>query len=379
MSRAASVSALLVAARIAVAVADAQEIKWRKIELDTHRAEACCAMDVNRDGRLDLVSGENWYEAPTWKPHFIRTVVRTGEYANDFLDIPMDVNGDGWMDFVSGAWFLPAVYWYENPQGKEGAWPVHEVVTGERARTWETAVAVDVDGDGRKDILPNGGGLIFWIECLPGPDWKFVIHEVGRNGVGHGIGYGDLDADGRLDIITPSGWYRAPEDRRNGTWEWFGEFQLGSTCVPVLGYDVNGDGLTDIVHGNGHNFGLFWQEQQKDDQGNRRWVQHDIITDLSQFHTLSRADINGDGDLELLTGKRFRAHEHEPGGNLPMVIMWLKYDRQTQTWERQDIDYDGLASTGLGLEVVDIDGDGDLDVACSGKVGFFLFVNQGPT
>lgn len=84
------------------------------------RFEAAGVLDVNRDGKLDIVCGGFWYEAPTWKKHFLREIKEEGEYHYDFANLAMDVDGDGWTDTVGAAWHDKMVYWVRNP--RQGGW-----------------------------------------------------------------------------------------------------------------------------------------------------------------------------------------------------------------------------------------------------------------
>ncbi|HQG48368.1 MAG TPA: HEAT repeat domain-containing protein, partial [Sedimentisphaerales bacterium] len=116
------------------------------------RFEAAGVLDVNRDGKLDILSGGFWYEAPDWKKHFVREIKEEGNYFYDFANLPMDVDGDGWVDTAGAAWHNKMVYWVRNP-GKTGEpWQVFEIDT---PGNMETAMPYDIDGDGQLDILPN--------------------------------------------------------------------------------------------------------------------------------------------------------------------------------------------------------------------------------
>ena len=140
----------------------------------------------------------------------------------------------------------------------------------------------------------------------------------------------------------------------------------------ILGYDVNRDGKLDIIYGEGHSYGLYWLEQQGSGT-DRRWVKHVIDESYSQIHALKLVDIDGDGDLELLTGKRYRGHSgHDPGSYDPLVIYYYKIDRKTAHFTRYPISVNGAGGAGTQFIAQDLDGDGDVDVATAGKTGVFL-------
>lgn len=191
------------------------------------------------------------------------------------------------------------------------------------------------------------------------------------------MGLGDIDGDGRKDIVTPEGWYHAPADRRKGSWEWHPEYNIqGLGGIRMLVYDVNGDGKNDIIFGMGHNYGFFWLEQ-KVDNAKRSWVRHTVEDNWSQAHTLVLVDVNGDGRLDVITGKRLRGHgEDDPGSFEPLGVYWYDINPKTASFKKHVITYNSMTGTGMNINVVDIDRDGDLDVVVSGKSGLFLLENM---
>jgi hypothetical protein len=339
--------------------------------------EACTVLDANRDGRLDVASGGFWYEAPSWTPHAYREMANDGSYADDWAEFALDVNGDGWTDVLSGGFHTDDVAWYENPQGREGLWPRH-VAWSRGGEFYETVVMSDLDGDGQGDFLPNAGAPIRWFELVrdEGGDPEFVRHDIGGEGAGHGIGYGDVNLDGRLDVITPSGWYEAPDDPRAGAWAWHPEFSLGPTSVPILAHDVNGDALADIIWGGGHAYGLHVLMQRRDGD-TRSWEPQAIDNSFTQAHAPELADLDSDGSLEIVVGKRWKAHlQGDPGLDDPLYVYSFAFDRETEQWRRETISYDARAGIGLQQSIMDLDADGDLDIVSACKTGLFVFVNE---
>jgi hypothetical protein len=189
----------------------------------------------------------------------------------------------------------------------------------------------------------------------------------------HGIGAGDVNRDGRTDILTPRGWLEAPPDPRSGAWTFHHDFNLGATgFLHVL--DVNDDGRPDIVGSMAHDYGVFWLERREDGS----WRRHVIDDTWSQAHALTVADLNGDGRPDLITGKRYMAHNgRDPGEREPLGVYWYEY-RPGATgieWIRHIVDYSTRAGGGMQIPVADLDGDDDPDFAVAGKSGLFLFEN----
>jgi hypothetical protein len=363
------------------------EIPFYKHTIDLGQSEAAEVADVNLDGKLDIISGENWFEqttpgkdGPRWIKHHFRDLPFIAGYEEDLGDLAIDVNGDGYPDIVTSSYWESPLAWWENP-GKSGKpWVKHDIEKD--LGGIEFSFLVDILNTGKpQQLLPQFGNSkspLTWYEIVgKGADAHWVGHAIGNQSYGHGIGAGDVNGDGRTDIITPKGWFEAPADPRAGEWTFHPEFDLGATGF-IYTMDVNGDGLPDIVTSLGHDYGIFWYEQKKDAQGNRTWEKHVIDNAWSQAHAVTIADLKGDGKPVLVTGKRYYAHEHDKGANEPLGVYW--YDRvQTAyglAWRRHTIDYSTRAGGGMQVQVVDVDKDGDLDIVAGGKSGLFFFENM---
>jgi len=346
-------------------------LKFKKQLIDKVSYEAASAFDVNRDGKLDIISGEYWYEAPDWKKHKICTVQREGEYYDDFSDIPLDVNGNGYMDIITGGWWGRTLRWRENPLGKLKEWKVHDI---DECGSIETTRTFDIDNDGIPEIIPNTPGepQVFYKLILDSKGkgiGKFKKYVLMDKPSGHGLGFGDIDGDGRVDIVLKNGWLKASEDTLRGKWIFHEEFDLGSASIPVIVYDVNSDGFNDLIVGQAHDYGLCWWEQKRGSQGKRTWIKHDIDPESSQYHDLQMADIDNDGELELITGKRYRAHcGHDPGANDPVGLYYFKINKGN--FEKNIIDYgppDKASGVGIYFAIADLNGNGWPDIVAPGE------------
>ncbi|MFD0672189.1 FG-GAP repeat domain-containing protein [Cohnella sp. GCM10027633] len=357
--------------------------RFARRKLSDERYEACAVFDVNGDGVPDIVSGAYWYEGPDYATkHDVCDVMAIDGYHDDFSDYPIDVDGDGRLDIVTGAWWGATLRWRKNP-GKEGVpWETFDI---DECGAIETIRFLDIDGCGVPEIFPNTPGapqafykLIRDAEGRGTATFRKIV--IGEENSGHGMGFADVNGNGRMDVVLSGGWLEQPEDPFEGPWTFHREWSLGSASVPVLGFDVTGNGLTDLIVGQAHDYGLHWYEQRIAEDGTRSWIKHLIDGSGSQFHDLWLADLDGDGEAELVTGKRYRAHnDGDPGAHDPIGLYYYKI--RGGAFEKHVIDYGaaGEASgAGIYFWVQDLNGNGFPDIVAPGKDGLYLFENLGP-
>jgi hypothetical protein len=347
--------------------------------LGTDHAEGITTLDMNNDGFPDILSGAYWYENPgahggDWKQHQYRTVGTHNEFISDCGEWTVDVNHDGNPDVVTAGWISNGLWWYENPGKATSAtamWQRHFITD---SYDTEGGVMADINGDGKPDIALahyNHSGIL-WVD-FSGPIPR-IHHVGGKDEDGHGIGVGDINGDGKADILTPYGWFENI-DADNDKWQWHPDWHLGDAGFPILAYDVNNDGRADIIYGQGHSYGLYWLEQGGTPD-HRTFTRHTIDESFSQSHALKLADIDGDGQPELITGKRYRGHSgDDPGSYDPLVIYAYKIDRETATFTRIPISMNSTASIGTQIIAEDLDHDGDIDLATAGKLGAHFLEN----
>ncbi len=364
-------------------------LKWKRVWISDETYESVGVFDVDGDGILDLVSGAFWYQGPDFRrKHFIGEVKAAGEYFDDFSTIQMDVNGDGRPDFVTGGWWGNTLRWRECPADPTKPWPEHLIAeTG----NIETTRAWDIDGDGILEIVPNTppNPEVAYYKLIvdhhgrgSGHFKKVVVHTFEGKGQGHGLGCGDLAGNGRQDLVLCNGWLEAPADPEKGQWLWHEEFQNPpwgwAASVPMLVADVDGDGANEIITGNAHGFGLWWSKATIV-AGQRRWTHHPIDPYNAQYHDLMWLDIDGDGQPELITGKRHRAHcGNEPGEWDDLGIYYFKWTGES--FAKQVIDYGPIGEAkgcGIHFAVADLNGNGRLDLVAPGKDGLYVYYNLG--
>jgi len=358
-------------------------IKWKQVWIADETYESAGVFDVNNDGILDIVSGAFWYQGPDFrKKHFIGPVRAEGEYYDDFSTIPMDVNGDGNMDFITGGWWGKTLRWRENPGKKGGIWPEHVIAeTG----SIETTRAWDVDGDGQLEIVPNTPGAPLAVYKLildqqGRGTGRFEAHQIFSEPQGHGLGFGDLSGNGRGDFILKNGWLEAPPDPWRGDWRRHPDFDFGfPASIPILVVDVDRDGTNDIIVGNAHGYGLEWWQQKKTGGNKREWIRHPIDPYNAQYHDMQWVDIDGDGECELVTGKRHRAHCGNQAGEWDdLGIYYFKWNGES--FSKQIISCGPIgAGQGCGIffALADLRGSGRLDLVAPGKAGVYVFYNEG--
>lgn len=345
-------------------------LKFRTQLIASEAFESVGVFDVDNDGALDIVSGGFWYKGPDFRKRFkTYDPPRCDEYYDDFSTIGLDVDGDGLTDFVTGGWWGETLRWIQNPGKPGAAWPVHEIA---KTGNIETTRAWDIDGCGTPELVPNTPGAPLVVYKLAGG--RFEACVISEQAQGHGLGCGDVAGNGRMDIVLSGGWFEAPARPWDQPWTWHPDFDLGAASVPILVADLNGDESGDLIVGQAHGYGLSWVEQTPSG-----WVTHAIDPENSQYHDMHWVDLDGDGQPELVTGKRFRAHcGNDPGEFDDIGVYYFKWNGET--FSKQIVSY-GAPGIGYGLGITswvgDLRGSGRKDIVAAGKDGLKVFWNEG--
>ncbi len=362
---------------------------------DQFFAEGANVGDFNKDGHLDVIAGPYWYEGPDFKvKHEIypAEAFNPEAYSDNFLCFVDDFNGDGWPDYFICPHPGTQSYWYENPKGKDGHWTKHMALEelGGESPGW-----ADILGTGKKGPVYNMNGYIGFgtYEIKNGaPEWTFnaVSPKDDRfQRYTHGIGHGDINGDGRVDLVDMEGWWEQPEKIEKGKPWKFHPFHFADAAAQILVYDVDGDGKNDVVCAwNCHLYGLVWYKQLRDADGKITWEKHELLTPnpdenssefrVSQLHAFDTADFNGDGLLDFVTGKRWWAHgsKGDKEANAAAVLYWFELKRDGKggaTFVPHKIDDD----SGVGTQVIaaDLNKDGVPDIIVSNKKGTFVHLS----
>jgi len=370
--------------------------KYQKLTItEKFYCEGAYFGDFNKDGKMDVVSGPFWYEGPDFqKKHEYRPVKEyqpTG-YSDNFLTFCADFNGDGWMDVFCVPFPGAEGFWFENNQGKDGPWPKHSALKGVDG---ESPCWGDVNGDGRPELICCNGGFYGYATYDPAKGdqpWKFVpVTPKGRySRYAHGQGFGDINGDGKVDLLESGAWWEQPKEAKAGE-PWVRHaYPFAGAAAQLLVYDVDGDGLNDVVTAvQCHGYGLVWHKQVRDEKGQISFKQNVILPPnpdlkgselrISQLHALEVADVNGDGVPDVLTGKRFWAHgpkgDKEPSA--PAVVYWFIVNRdKAKGVTFTPVMVDDNSGVGTQVAACDLNGDKVPDVIVGNKKGTFIFLSK---
>lgn len=373
------------------------EHSFEKIQLSsTFYAEGAAIGDLNKDGNADVIAGPYWYEGPNFEQRhafYEPKMFDPRNYSDNFIVAVDDVNNDDWNDILVVGFPGEAAYWYENPGGADRHWPRHLIHPNVDN---ESPAFHDLTGDEKLELLFHTGGYLGY--ASPNPEdptqpWTFTRisgqHKWGR--FTHGLGLGDINGDGREDIIKEEGWWENPgQDKPNGKWTYH-EVDFGPGGAQMYAYDVDGDGFNDVVTTlNAHGWGLAWFRQIPGGE-EARFERHLIMGStlsgspygvrFSQPHALSLVDVDGDGVKDLVSGKRFWAHGPTGGfePNAPAVVYWFKLNRHSNG-KANFVPFLVDDDSGVGVEIAtgDLTGNGYPDIVTCNKKGAFVFLNRPP-
>ena len=366
--------------------------------------------DFNRDGTLDIVAGPYYYLGPdygTAREIYIGGTIDPGTAYFNGLQYAYDFTGDGWPDVLNSVFQRDAIL-YVNPKGESRRWESYAVTD---RMSCEFMLLKDVDADGKPEFLfkDSENKFVYAKPDPANPTGMWIKHAISEPGpwANHGMGVGDVDGDGRMDFLNAFGWWQQPAVRRQatvdsrqsqGAWKYhpaaFGKWTRSSPGGAEMAvYDVNGDGLNDVVTSlQAHGLGLSWFEQKKAADGTRSFVEHPIMTDFStknaggvifsQLHGATYADVDGDGLQDFITGKRFWSHLDtfiDPDPHGPPVLYVYRTVRNAKAPGGAEFVPELIhnrSGVGSHVTVVDLDKNGSPEIITSTKRGTYIFWNN---
>ncbi|HUR47431.1 MAG TPA: VCBS repeat-containing protein [Candidatus Saccharimonadales bacterium] len=396
--------------------ADSTVHTFKKIQLnDQFWSEGANFGDLNNDGQNDLISGPWWWEGPDFKkkheyysanttfqlklgpmtsvtvPGYEGFLGSKNTYSDNFFVWVYDFNKDGWNDILVIGFPGKDTSWFENPKGADTHWTRHKIF---EQTDNESPTFTDLTGDGKPELVCITRGQYGYAE----PDWNdpakpWTFHPLSPNNnygnFTHGMGVGDVNGDGKMDLLEKDGWWEQPSSLAGDPMWKFHKQAFGSGGSQMYAYDVNGDGLNDIITSlAAHGFGLAWYEQYR--EGNDiKFRQHMIINKdekenkygvkFSEIHAIDLVDMDGDGVKDIVTGKRFWSHGRtgDPDRNSAAVLYWFKVLRNADKGV-EFIPYLINDSVGVGTQVVaaDINKDGLPDIVVGNKRGTFVMIHE---
>jgi hypothetical protein len=379
--------------------------RFRMQRLDEfYYAWGAAAADFDRDGTLDVVAGPYYYLGPdytTRREMYIQpTFSPSVQFTNSMIDYAWDFTGDGWPDVIAGEGRPMSLY--VNPKGEPRRWAKYSVLP---QITSELALMRDIDRDGTPEIIfstGGAGGTIAFAKPDPADATRpWIVYPISEPGLAyhHGFGAGDINGDWRIDVIQTAGWWEQPGDPQKGPWPYhayaFGRWGRGEGAggAEWAVYDINGDGLNDVIGAlNAHGFGLAWFEQKRGKDGAITFDRHMIIEDystknagavtMSEMHGATAADVDGDGVPDFITGKRYWSHldsytDPDPYG--APVLYWFRTVRNPKAPGGAEFVPELIHNrSGVGSQftAVDLNKDGAVDIITSTNRGTFIFWGQ---
>ena len=374
--------------------------------------------DFNRDGSPDIVAGQYYYLGPKYtEAHeiYLGTTIDPGTQYFNGIQYAYDFTGDGWPDVLNSIFQRNAIL-YVNPKGESRRWDTYTVTD---RMSCEFMLLKDVDADGKPEfIFKDSENKFVYAKPDPAnPTGTWIKHAISEPGpwANHGMGVGDINGDGRVDFLNAYGWWEQPaspeskvqgpeskvQGPASGTWKYhpvaFAKWTRSSPGGAEMAvYDVNGDGLNDVVTSlQAHGWGLSWFEQKKEADGSRTFVEHPIMGDFStknaggvtfsQLHGATFADVDGDGLQDFITGKRFWSHLDtfiDPDPHGAPVLYVYRTVRNTKAPGGAEFVPELIHNrSGIGshMAAVDLNSDGSPELITSTKRGTFVFWNNWKT
>lgn len=347
------------------------QVPFQRLEVSANAGDVKLVGDIDLDGTADVILGGsrgedlNWYHYPDWSR--TRIAIPAVEFTTDGAIGDLDRDGD--LDLVvpdgpSGNNLL----WFENPtrspSGVRGnpfvaaQWQRHTVgAVGSWCKDVELA---DFDADGRIDIAAreNGTLLVFFQDAA-----GWTARTIPTSALGNeGLASGDVDGDGAADLVVFAAWLRNPRGAaaRTGTnWQQFAIASAGiDDDFKALVADVDRDGRNDVLFSSSENIAdVLWFAHGGNPTG--AWTRRTIATNVERAHTLQVADVDGDGDHDVVVGQMHTATN-------PQLRVFYNQGGSGTAWQTQVVDQQYGIHNGV---VADLGGDGDVEIVGANWTG----------
>ncbi|MGC9034481.1 MAG: FG-GAP repeat domain-containing protein [Verrucomicrobiia bacterium] len=317
--------------------------------------------DINKDGKPDYITGKSRGQILLYlqksKTNWTRTIL--GENSpSEVGGAVYDVDEDGWLDFVAGG------AWYKNP-GKEPFEKFERIVFDPALARVHDLFLADINGNGKKDVVTmSDQNNLRWYEIPANPREAWKRTDIGQS-VHAGVGLGDIDKDGDLDVVRSDTWFENA-DGKGEKWTAhktipFGNpnkpFPLATHCVVI---DLDRDGDNDLVMTENEIRGGRIAFIENIDGKGEKWLVHPLPANdaaiRGAYHSLIVADFDNDGDPDIFSCEM----EGISGDKPPRWFIWENVDGRGKSFKEHTI-----LDANLGSHLVvagDIDGDGDLDL-----------------
>ena len=336
------------------------------IDTSADSARSVFAADMDGDGDLDIISASllddtiAWYENDgNADPTFTATDIATSA-DGAYSVFAADMDGDGDMDIVSSSFYDDTIAWYENDGNANPTFTAADIATS--ADGARSVFAADMDGDGDMDILSASqlDNTIAWYENDGNANPTWAAADVATSAAGaFSVFAADMDGDGDMDIVSASydddtiAWYEN-NGNANPTWTAADIATSADGAIFVFAADMDGDGDMDILSASLLDDTIAWYEN--DGNANPTFTAADITTSADGAHSVFAADMDGDGDMDILSASY-----------LDDTIAWYENDGNANpTFTAADIATSADAAT--SVFAADMDGDGDMDILSASAV-----------